>query len=144
MQFKNYMRVGDGLPTDWRPAPEDIPRIKEFSQKVKVAQAQAEVDIVTNIKAKAMTDPDIGLKFLARRYPGRWGDRSLQIKVAWNVEAARSLEAGEVTWEILEQEFGRELLEREVVPLLKSPQTIILESNTAETLIAPEAQEKAM
>ena len=145
IQFKRYMRIGDGLPTDWQPAPADIPLIEDFSQKVKVAQARAEVDIVTNIKAKAMTDPEIGLKFLARRYPGRWGDKSLQIKVDWNVEAARSLEAGEVTWEILEQEFGRELLEREVVPLLKSPQTVIIESKAVEVPIpAPKVKEMGL
>ena len=122
-QFKNYLRIADGLQTDWRPAPADIPLLQDFAKKVREALAQAETDVVGNVKTKAMTDPEIGLKFLARRFPSRWGEKSqhINVDIAWNIQVARALEAGEVTWEILEAEFGRELLEREVVPLLKEP-----------------------
>ena len=143
-QFKNYMQVADGLRIDWIPSPVQTRLIQQFVTRVREAQAQAETDIVANIKAKAMTDAEIGLKFLARRYPTRWGERSqhTNINIAWNIQVARALEAGEVTWEILEAEFGRELLEREVVPLLKEPEkgSIVIESKA--TVEGPEKEVK--
>ena len=141
--FYKYMQVGEGKPGgDWKPPPEWIPELEDFARRVRIAEAEAETQIVDTIKSRALTDAEIGLKFLRVRYPYRWGEKSLNINISWQAETVQALDRREVSWEALEAEFGKEILEREIVPLLPAPlRAEILSDDAKEAVVDSTAEE---
>jgi hypothetical protein len=48
----------------------------ELLESIKVAEGEAEARIVLSIRTKIPDDPNLGLRFLERRYAARWSQRS--------------------------------------------------------------------
>src|SRR3990167_8443921 len=99
-----------------RPTPELI----EFSKLLRQAEAEAEVEIVKTIRDNLGDDPASALRFLARRFPKRWGEKK-NVNVNWRVLAVRMLRSGEITPQVLEAEFCKKLA-TEVLAELEAPQ----------------------
>ena len=99
------------------------PELIEFIDKVREAEAACEAEIVKNVRAEAMDDAEIGLKFLSRRYPERWGERKEihNYDKDWRVVALGMLRRGEVTLEALEESLPKELYS-EVAKMIEPPQ----------------------
>ena len=99
------------------------PELIVFVDKIREAEALCEAEIVKNISTDALEDSEIGLKFLARRYPERWSERKEihNYDKDWRVVALGMLRRGEVTLEALEESLPKELYS-EVAKMIEPPQ----------------------
>ena len=99
------------------------PELIAFIDKIREAEALCETEIVKNVRADAMDSGELGLKFLARRYPERWGERKEihNYDKDWRVVALGMLRRGEVTLEALEESLPKELYS-EVAKMIEAPQ----------------------
>ena len=99
------------------------PELIAFIDKIREAEALCEAEIVKNIRSDAMENSEIGLKFLARRYPERWSERKEihNYDKDWRVVALGMLRRGEVTLEALEESLPKELYS-EVAKMIEAPQ----------------------
>ena len=105
------------------------PELIEFIEKIREAEANCEVEIVENVRARSMNDGELGLKFLARRYPERWGEKK-EVRTYdkdWRYVALEMLRRKEITIEALEETLPKELYSElhgmpEVMRLLEAPQ----------------------
>lgn len=48
----------------------------EFSEAVSLAESECQQAILNNIMQFSKSDPDIGFRFLARRFPAEWGEKA--------------------------------------------------------------------
>ena len=114
------------------------PELIAFIDKIREAEALCEVEIVKNIRSDALESSEIGLKFLARRYPERWGERKEihNYDKDWRVVALGMLRRGEVTLEALEESLPKELYS-EVAKMIEAPQ----EESTQGELVEGEFKE---
>lgn len=113
-----WLRRGEFRDREGKPTPEQI----RFAQRMREAEALAETEMVGKIIQQADKNPDIGLKFLARRFKNRWGE-SREINVNWTVRALEAIKAGDLQIEDLEAELGPELTSK-VRAQLEAPQTL--------------------
>ena len=99
------------------------PELIAFIDKIREAEALCEVEIVKNIRSDALESSEIGLKFLARRYPERWGERKEihNYDKDWRVVALGMLRRGEVTLEALAETLPKEFYS-EVAKMIEAPQ----------------------
>ena len=104
------------------PAPPP-PELIAFIDKIREAEALCEAEMVGNIRSEALDDGELGLKFLSRRYPERWGERKEihNYDKDWRVVALGMLRRGEVTLEALEESLPQELYS-EVAKMIEAPQ----------------------
>ena len=113
-----WVRRGDGRDRRSGPPSGDVVR---FAKRVLEAEALAEVDVVGNIIDAAEKDGNVGLKFLARRYSHRWGEKiETTVNVNWVMQAVKMIRSGDVTLEILEQTLGHEPM-LEIQKALEAP-----------------------
>lgn len=109
------------------------PELIEFIDRIREAEAACEVEIVQNIRSEVMNDGELGLKFLARRYPERWGERKEihNYDKDWRVVALGMLRRGEITQEALEEALPKELYS-EVAKMIEAPQEEAIEGEFKE------------
>ena len=99
------------------------PELIEFIDRIREAEALCEAEMVKHIRSDAMDDGELGLKFLSRRYPERWGERKEihNYDKDWRVVALGMLRRGEITQEALEEALPKELYS-EVAKMIEAPQ----------------------
>jgi hypothetical protein len=83
-----------------------------FAKRVLEAEAEAEDTLVGNVLDAAEKDGNVAIKFLSRRYPDRWGEKTeATVKVvSWLDKALDMLKSGEVTLDVLETTLGPQLM----------------------------------
>ena len=124
--FQKWMAIGEFRSLEKHPTPEFV----QFAEEVRRAEAECEAEIVDKIRTAALTDPELGLKFLARRHPERWSERQPPKQtVHWVVAATDMLRKGEITFDLLETELGPELA-GEVRKALEAPQGVVIEGHS--------------
>ena len=137
--FQKYIKVANGTETQWSPSPQIVKIIEEFVDAVRQAEAENEVEIVSFVKQEAMQDADTALKYLSRRYSHRWSEKSqnTSINITWQVQAAQMIQRGDITWDALEEEFGKAIVDNEIRPLLPEPTSrpAPLSDSASETII---------
>ena len=114
----NWIKRGDGRDRRQGPPPADMIR---FARRVLQAEATAETTVVDNIINAAEKDGNVGLKFLGRRYSGRWGEKiETTVTLRWVDKVVNSLRSGEVTMDALEANFSPIEIE-EIQKALEAP-----------------------
>ena len=115
------------------------PELIAFIDKIREAEALCEAEIVKNISTDALENSEIGLKFLARRYPDRWGERKEihTYEKDWRLVALGMLRRKEITIDALEETLPKELYSEfagmpEVARLLEAPQEEVIEGEFKE------------
>ena len=115
------------------------PELIAFIDKIREAEALCEAEIVKNISTDALESSEIGLKFLARRYPDRWGERKEihTYEKDWRLVALGMLRRKEITIDALEETLPKELYSEfagmpEVARLLEAPQEEVIEGDFKE------------
>mgnify|MGYP001589622991 CR=1 FL=1 len=117
-RYSIWMRRGENKDRNAGPTPELV----RFALRMREAEAKAETTAVKQITAQIEKNPELGLKFLGRRFSERWGEKK-EINVSWTIRAVEMIKSGEVTLEALEAELGSQLTDK-VKALLEAPQTI--------------------
>lgn len=90
------------------------PETLAFALAFREAEAECEAELVSIVYEKAKSDPYLALKYLARRFPLRWGNRGKhQIREDnWQEKALEMIRNGELDRETVESEFGAELADQ--------------------------------
>lgn len=107
LSYKTYLewiKRGEGRNRHLPATPEYV----AFAQRMRQAEAKAEVQVVDMVVKAIPKDPAIGLRFLGRRWKERWSE-SVEVNVNWLSKAILMVQNGEVTLEMLESELGPEL-----------------------------------
>lgn len=116
--YNHWIRRGEYRDRKASPNPDHV----RFAQRMREAEAIAETEVVKKITESVDKNPEMGLKFLSRRYRARWAE-SREINVNWTIKAVEALKSGDLTIEDLEAEIGAEMTEK-VKLMLEAPQTI--------------------
>lgn len=118
--FKDWMDRGEGK---YRGSYDPDPAYAEFASAVRQAEAEVESTVVSSVYEKSKEDPNVALRFLAVRFKPRWqqSHQTTNINVSWVVRAAKMIEEGDVTWELLEDEIGKDKA-NQVRAYLEAPQ----------------------
>jgi len=116
--YGQWMRLGEHRSREANPTPEQV----NFANRMREAEALAETIAVKQITDSFDKNPDLALKFLARRHKGRWGE-SREINVNWTIKALDSIKSGELTLEELELELGTEMTDK-VRKMIEAPMTV--------------------
>lgn len=116
--YAHWMRRGEHRDRHANPDPDQV----RFANRMREAEAIAETNIVKKITDSVESNPEMGLKFLSRRYRARWAE-SREINVNWTIKAVDAIKAGDLTLEELEAELGSEMTEK-VRGMIEAPQTI--------------------
>lgn len=116
--YAHWMRRGEHRDRNANPNPDQV----RFANRMREAEAIAETNIVKQITDSVDKNPEMGLKFLSRRYRARWAE-SREINVNWTIKALEAIKAGDLTIEDLEAEIGSEMTEK-VKLMLEAPQSI--------------------
>lgn len=105
-----WVARGEDRDSKLSPNPETI----AFALAFREAEAECESVLVNVVYEKAKKDPYLALKYLARRFPDRWGNKVTQeIKQSnWEEKALEMIQKGELDRETVESEFGTELADR--------------------------------
>lgn len=107
--YITWMQRGEGVHPRLPPAEE----YTAFAEAVRRAEAESETEIVSWVYIKLKGDPALAMKFLAQRFPERWGAR-LPTKAGeeeedWRKRAKKMVEDGELTYEDAEHELGPDI-----------------------------------
>ena len=107
--YKSWLQRGSGVHSRLPATPEYV----EFVEAVRQAEAECETEVVAWIYTKLKGDPALAMKFLALRFPERWGAR-LPTKPGedeedWHTRAKKMVDAGELTYEDAETELGPDI-----------------------------------
>ena len=101
--YTNWIKRGEYRDRRGDPTPDQV----RFAQRMREAEALAETKVV-----QAITDPktlekypELGLKFLSRRYKDRWGDTQ-EININWTLQAVQYIKDGEMTLKDLADEIS--------------------------------------
>ena len=118
--YNRWLKRGEYRDLDGNPTPDMV----RFAQRMREAEAKAEVEIVKVITSSKTleSNPELGLKFLARRYKARWAE-SKEVNVHWTIKAVQAIKDGELAIEDLEAEAGKEIADQ-VRLMLDGPDTI--------------------
>lgn len=102
--YVEWIKRGEGRNRHAPPTPEYV----SFANRMRQAEAKAEVKIVGMVVEGIPKDPAIGLRFLGRRWKRDWSE-SVEVNVNWLVKAVEMVERGDVTLDVLEGELGPQL-----------------------------------
>ena len=116
--YAHWIRRGEGRDRSMNGNPDQV----RFARRMREAEAIAETNVVEQITKSVEKNPEMGLKFLSRRYRARWAE-SREININWTVKALEAIKAGELTLEDLEAEIGSEMTEK-VKLMIEAPQTV--------------------
>lgn len=95
--FYNWMRIGEEqAQLDESERNPDLADYLEFFYSIREAEANAEIDIVSEVRKSVPKDPRTGLEILGRKYPERWGKKP---DIAIQVNAPNLVVSDVMTWE---------------------------------------------
>lgn len=118
-----WIQTGEGKNKERGPDEDTI----WFAQEVRKAEAECETGLVEKLLAALPKEPRLIIEFLARRWPERWGKREVStiIQGDWKSELKRMYEAGEITAEDVEAEYGptkaQQLFEAAGISVVQQP-----------------------
>ena len=117
-QYSNWIKRGEGRSRDHAATPEYV----AFATKMRQAEAKAEVHAVQKVKEGMDKNPELGLKYLGRRFRERWGE-VVTHKNDWTITAITMLKNGDVKWADLQGTFDADALAEIKTRLLESGET---------------------
>lgn len=108
--YNLWIRRGEYRDRGGNPTPEQV----RFAKRMREAEANAETELVAIItnEDNLKKNPELALKFLARRYPDRWGEKK-EININWVQKAVTYITNKEMTLQdLIDEGFGPQLVEQ--------------------------------
>lgn len=105
--YARWIKRGEYRDREGKPTPDQV----RFANRMREAEAMAETEVVKKISAAVEKDPEMGLKFLSRRFRARWAE-SREVNVNWTIKAVEAIKSGDLTLDDLRAELGDEMTEK--------------------------------